>query len=916
MALLTAAASMIAPACSDDNGYYITPSEDTDGFVLMLPSITTFDTRADEYGATAEELKYSSLTFFAFPVEGGEVKTVKLIKNESESGDLNLKDNYTSYPIELKPGKYRFYLTANYFGTTSISSLPQTEEALKAEKIVYENSFTGTIPEKGLPMSCDHSGFHSESGIGLGESFEVTGNENQTVYADLTFACAKVSVTANDMQGATALISSLGVSNISANVPIIKNDNFVNDQTGYGKIDAITVKENATADEAPATLSFYIPERIVSTENKDQQSSATVMIGEKKITLPLGEPSNVSTTETNPLPSADTHRAIKRGTHYIYTLNAKAEPTLKVEPWSVEKILYNIQGQYFLHVEKTAYPIETGKTTAIWYDSNTTPELESPKYIVNSEEVPLYISTVDNDSIYVSVNPAIPTSEYNNIKNSTNGEYDFFHIKAGNIHKRITVTPLNLINYLNVSPLNISIDVRELIASGKYGGYFPILINTNLPKVKIERGSEWNDLPSEEWGQSASEYVIKLTNDDDEQLTVGQDGHIEDMEASKTELRLTYNGINSGKKTWQESCRLTFTVTALDALGNSVTVETDGITKTLSETVTINIIPNIQNYKIHFKAEGWTNPHIYVYQCLEFPSDVENKTLANKPIATDESCNHSALEYSFTGKIAFKGWDTESSYNNPDATAKGPIKGFYYFDPAVNIGSWDADKSGFTNHYYDNMDFCFDYRYSNDCDCEKCKGNSYNKLWPGIKMKKGSGASEGWWDFELTGVAEPGKALIMFADGHTYGDFSLRFPDDDNVGVPLFDFPDKEGWLYYNGVVDDRVNNVFVNNKPQLVTYRIYWSKDPSDSSNFRDHIQFNDGKGGYSDRHQYSGWEIINGQERFYTDLTLFSSSVIRYIAACKSDGSNSYPQNWKKIPDEATAVSGQTYDYYLILY
>ncbi len=818
MAFLTTAASMIAPACSDDNGYYITPSEDTDGFVLMLPSVSTFDTRADEYGATAEELKYSSLTFFAFPVDGepGEQKTVKLITNGTESGELHLKDKYIPYPIDLKPGKYKFYLTANYFYTTPFSSLPTTEEDLKAEKIVYENSFTGAIPEKGLPMSCDHSGFHSESGIGLGESFEVTGNENQTVYADLTFACAKVSVTANDFQGATALISSLGVSNISANVPIIKNDNFINDQTGYGKIDAITVKENATADEAPATLSFYIPERIVSTENKDQQSSATVMIGEKKITLPLGEPSNVSTTETNPLPSAETHRAIKRGTHYIYTLNAKAEPTLKVEPWSVEKILYNIRGQYFLHVEETAYPIETGKTTAIWYDSNTTPELESPIYPVNGE--PLYISTVDNDSIYVSVNPAIPTSAYDNIRNSTNGEYDFFHIKAGNIHKRITVTPLNLINYLNISPLNISIDVRELIASGKYGGYFPVLINTNLPKVKIERGPEWNDLPSEEWGQSASEYVIKLTNDDDEQLTVGQDGHIEDMEASKTELRLTFNGINSGKKTWQESRRLTFTVTALDADGNPATVETDGITKTLSETVTINIIPNIQNYKIHLKTSTeWEAPHIYVYQCLEFPSDVENTDLANKPIATNESCIHSALEYSFTGKIAFKGWDKESSFNNPNAKVYGPKDGFYYFDSGVNSGSWDAEKPGFTNHYYDNMDFCFDYRYSSDCDCDECKGNSYNKLWPGIKMKKGSGTSEGWWDFELTGVAEPGKALIMFTDGHPYNNpTNLRFPKGNSVGIPLFDFPDHEGWFYCNGNINDNVNNVFSDEKPLL----------------------------------------------------------------------------------------------------
>lgn len=826
MALLTAAASMLSPACSDDNGYYITPSEDTDGFVLMLPSITTFDTRADEYGATAEELKYSSLTFFAFPVEGGEVKTVKLITNESESGDLNLKDNYTSYPIELKPGKYRFYLTANYFGTTSISSLPQTETDLKAEKIVYENSFTGAISEKGLPMSCDHSNFHTSQNDGtlLGEQpFEVKENANQEIYADLTFACAKVSVTANDMQGATALISSLGVSNISANVPIIKNDNFVNDQTGYGKIDAITVKENATADEAPATLSFYIPERIVSETNTTLQSSATVKIGEKEIKLPLGEPTVVSTTETNPLPDAGTHRAIKRGTHYIYTLNAKAA-TLKVEPWSVEKILYNIQGQYFLHVEKTAYPIETGKTTAIWYDSNTTLVLESPKYPENSN-TDLYKYQIKRDSIYVFVNPTISSSEYDNIRKNENN-YNFFHIVAGNIHKRITVTPLKLINYLNVTPLNMSIDVREQIASGYYSNSFPILIDTNIKKVKITRGQEWSNLPNTEWGSGINpeEYVIMLADKDGNQIEVKQEGAVIDIKDGSSELNLKFKGLNSGKETWKQTRQLTFTVTAIDEDGNPVKVVIDesGATKELSETATINIIPNIQNYKIHFKANGWTNPHIYVYQCLEFPSDVKKTDLANKPIATGSDGNTAALEYSFTGKIAFKGWDTENPYNDPNAAVSGPTNGFYYFNctDGKNTGSWSAGEGDFTKHYYDNMDFCLVHRNSlkdTDYDCQDCRNEKYNKLWPGIKMKKGSGASEGWWDFELTGVAEPGKALIMFANGHDKSNTAtLRFPDSFKVGIPLFDFPDREGWLYYNGSVEDRVNNVFVNENPSL----------------------------------------------------------------------------------------------------
>ena len=88
-----------------------------------------------------------------------------------------------------------------------------------------------------------------------------------------------------------------------------------------------------------------------------------------------------------------------------------------------------------------------------------------------------------------------------------------------------------------------------------------------------------------------------------------------------------------------------------------------------------------------------------------------------------------------------------------------------------------------------------------------------NRQWPGIRMKPDS---DGWYYFELTDIADPGRTLIMFADAHIGWEYiPHRFPGDGEVGIPLFDFPSREGWLKYNGNVDDRVGNQFVAEKPE-----------------------------------------------------------------------------------------------------
>ncbi|MDE6037543.1 MAG: hypothetical protein K2G05_04695, partial [Duncaniella sp.] len=59
------------------------------------------------------------------------------------------------------------------------------------------------------------------------------------------------------------------------------------------------------------------------------------------------------------------------------------------------------------------------------------------------------------------VNPAIPVKEYEEIKRSVRdgeGKYDYIHIIAGNINKKITIYPLNLDNYFEVDPTSVTIN--------------------------------------------------------------------------------------------------------------------------------------------------------------------------------------------------------------------------------------------------------------------------------------------------------------------------------------------------------------------------------------------------------------------------------------------------------------------------
>lgn len=884
LTLLLLLAGMSLAGCSEELSLG-SGSAAGEGITLMIPAAPRF--AGGETHAAADELKYTSLCFFAFAQDNdGETLTTTL---PSDPNDITVKDAYRQYEIKLKKGNYKLYLVANCFGEGQ-KALPSSESELLEALLEYGNSFNGAIPEAGLPMSAAHSDFREKNGGYFAASgvFEYDG-KGTTLFADMTFACAKITLEVRDFYDRAAEIKDLSLGNVSMQVPVIFKENY----TGYGKMEAAGINAGeatpgGSGDEgadAPETITFYVPERYVSVGKETDQSKlnfkVTTSLGEREIMLPLGEASasesdggdsGSSSADSSAdddtylqVPGENELREIRRGTHYIYRLNPLAEVSLEIKPWSPVELAYKLRGPVYLHVERQSYPVTAGDTTAIWYDSDVKDiRIESPMFTPagGSDPVALYDYKIDGDSIRLWVNDKIKPSWYEQIISDTEREkYDFFHIIAGPIHKRIMVDPLNLSYYLDVTPVEIPINARIRIASGEYSGAIPVQIHTNYPYLKIAQGDGWESTLLT--GENSN--LLTLTYADGN--TGGSSGNsggntaentsvfsnsFEESKETITNLNVNFAGLNSGKEFWKNSRELTFTVTG------AITANPSEGSADTSETVPVRIFttPNVLNYKIHFHADGWINPHIYVYQCLEFPGDwdqtFEGEPLASKPIGyIDGEAKLAALEYAFTGKIAFKGWDNPVNAGILSTPFNGnKIRGFFMF-PDEDMNSWIPYN--YTTHatsprYTYDMDFCAEHRQEIASICPSCNNDNFNRLFPGIQMKNNTTVKkgeEGWWDFELTGVAVPGRTLILFSDGHS--DIGKRFPavepiqsddpelkDPAPVGLTLFDYPDREGWLWFNGDDQDRVNNVFT---PEPCKYRIYWPKTIWASNKDRIHL-------------------------------------------------------------------------------
>ena len=858
-------------ACTDDLARTDTPQPGPgEGLIsLSLPGIvydnadatsTRTQTDGGETDATRDEQRVTSLWFMAYPTTDGDGETLVQYLRPSNN---ELTHEYKTFNIRIKAGTYHIYVVANMSGID-----PQTrEEDLQQIILDYRNG-TGTDATLVLPS-------HTGNGLPMvyksEQNITITDAQSQTIQADLVFTCVKVRCTlwfdnttdghsdnghSNAVFGQNYLLmESVTGRNIATQAHLLPTEKAIEGMellstalNGRYADDAYSeyVHENLTFNSnSPHAngqwayrTTFYLPEHYVT--KKDDQSYLDITAalhdatGTKKAnlqyTLPLGDES----TDSQPL------RQLPRGKYYdivgkIVNLGGEIESTVSIEDWTLQKVNTELESQYHLWVEKTEIgtedkPLKAGDSISIALRTDApTLTTEQTKVTIGGKEIDPYILTLNKDSetgaytsVSIEVNPElVPGSD---VPDDAKKFYIVMHNHDGDaiLKKEIKITALSLEPYFIVTPEQYIIRISDIGNLPEHTVIFSY--ETNLTEVNVKCGGTAITTGGISWSEN-------------------------------TNVTITDSGLENGKGTvsvtldtpYDPAAYPTLQTVVLDyeATGtykpNSSTIEE---TITLTDQTTVTIIPNAQTYRLHFRPvdDSWKNPHIYVYEPLYDPDGTEvlitggNSMLYNgsfqefydnKNTTDDDPANNllgeNALQYSFTGKRTFLGWQGEggnieiprSYYNNGNERY---WDGSYTFSlKYLQFDNWN-NGSGAQSAYNWSIDYVAQ-EFRNECaDCNMSEpkghntvsGNTrgYNFKWPGVAMKEDA-ENPGWFYFDLPVLAEPGKALIMFAEGHDGPSAPDNMTDAEKIeyckpwrypahmvpGVPLYNYADKDGWF-------------------------------------------------------------------------------------------------------------------------
>lgn len=587
--------------------------------------------------------------------------------------------------------------------------------------------------------------------------------------------------------------------------------------------------------------------------------------------------------------------------------------TINIADWNLMELMYELHGPYELIVESPDIQIvSTVRWETMGFSTDVDDddiEFEFPQIEVNGKMMDFYYSeeiddtmTDDDGNPYVfnddwqrhlriRINPEIPYKVIRELRGNLSGniktdsnqklkEVSYFHIRTGNLHKRIDVTYMELEVYLQVSPQTITIRTYDYYTNGidyrvgeetenELGG-IKIKFSTNFDADQIENHFSVTDPKGLFNGISLNDagtyYALKFENNTD----VRKDGNSDlyKIYAIEGTLNLELRDIIKGNPLWNEDNEFTLTF-KLD-IGNGTV---------LTKNVKIIVKPFTSNYVIHFKDKTgrWDGiPHVFIYQDLLMPADLPKYDFtteegrannlkypglhecAGKIVGYIEYFENdwnynAATQYVFSNNISFKGWkgyggpDDNDPWADPhitytDKTDPNSTMGFVMFGTKQSDGSWNKDY-GYTNRVDQfnstirRIRYRFDVNFNEDHErrvnwglydgsvCDKCRkrhdgGSRFNSKeggsdndydYPGIQMERETGENAGWWRYTLTGVAQPGQTMIIFANSEEPWDKpdpddpskknqdANRYPSAYETGLPLFDFEDNEGWFVFGG---------------------------------------------------------------------------------------------------------------------
>lgn len=949
--------------CSDEifNFSADDSDEEPEGFRICVPHVDF--TRATST-PTDGECYISSLTLVGFYVddngnETGKAEIYQISDPATYDNKIAIKKNgvdYDSYEIKAFPnGKFHFYIIANApdiakWGKTQVENqVYNSSDKLKKYTMTYTEKML-TYPQmgsnyKGIPMTCEHSYMKDSEGNALPAAYEVKGGGS--IYADFEFCLAKVTVTVEKANGEYEELSKALLYNFADGFPLSSSavlermdateqevHGWVREKNNSEKPLTPNAKVNAT-DEDNNTYTFYVPETKYA-----GQPNLKVTFNGKDVTIPLGE-ENKTTGEYD----------VERGHHYAYTLLTKGDIKLDVYKWSPEALTAEINAPFelILYIPNSYIDAKLSSNEKYkfkYYSDAENVSIVSPKFSWTdannkSQEVSFYDYSKSGDEISIWVNNKVPLAKYQALSDQEKNKYLYFHVRANNLMKRVDVKEVGVDPSFSVNPRTVIIDLREQIGLGNESFTQQIDYACNFGNVVAD------------WSTAKWTNTTDGTGDPLADNVVSQAVSVINTTAAAGVDEVTFSGLDQGITFYEKRRYLSVTYKVTANAGEEAWLQKLKDKGQDKITVKFTVIPFSSNYKIHFKSEqaGWNSPHIYVYQCLELPSDLEgaNKDYRGKTVGG--SADNAALQYCFSSGFCFKGWKGYGGPDVNDPNASGSRKaannGFFIFDGAnpnyLPNGNGDVGGSvlnttrymwyNFNAAHYENL--ISSGQYSSKCSetnsskRDQCNttwnpapdnNTNWARLWPGVIMEE---EEEGWWTYELSGVAEPGKTLIMFSNGHG-GDDSKRFPGSNEVGVPLFDYEDKEGWFVYTGkrTSDDKTDysvNRFYDEKEDIpdpnegkTKYRLYW---PEEFGSFTGiNLYWGDSKGSIA-IDVYTSNKFKKEDGFYYYDLGVWPDGASGIQVQQYNGGASYGKTNWINEADFGFDAEGEANVKYCIM-
>ena len=861
----------------------------------------------------ANEAQIQNLWFFAFPQgdTSGSYKKALNIIDSNKKLNYGDDDSYTVYTVsDIKEGDYHIYLLANiekYVDKGNYNTESQFLENLSEEGVkglILNFSTEKFLVAGNLPMAClnenivGSEGINSENGA---EPYFTFNKDKKTLKVDLSFLCAKVRYTIlfDKTESGFSNAFSSEVDFIGADaLNIVAETSLASTAFSSGKeqFSLSSIELNKVCYPSPEdgeNISQYFesnqsyPEANLAKKESWEEEDSDKRAWQGTIYLPENKFKEIEkltylafTATGNEVREgdgayklylfkgngADGNIPLLRGKFYDLVIRMSSPENIDliatsiiVEDWSLEKLEFAIHGPYNLEIETTQLDLDFNDSpnVTLWYKADTKVYPLSPQYdLSNGQLMDFYTFTrgVDEygrNTFTIGVNPLIPADELNDIANNETDKqkYQYIELKAGNLVKRISVNISNLGPFLDVTPNEIMIDIRDFISKGIYHDFTDILFRTNLDELKVKLspdpddfdfnfGTELNpDYLSADGNTESFPHNTRLqllqgdvdsegnpTNLSSANKVTSNNDQI-NLGAKKGILRIDFSGLESNEQLWRQSHSF---ILIFEANYNG---------KPLKKYVKIKIKKYNTDYIIHFKTKNidWECPHIYVYQPLELPIGLL-KHKEDKSQGLSEYAGYPvgylingkvmpALEYEFTYGLYFNGWQGFGGSVDPYADGH-VINGFRIFNDNDNA----FVPYGSNTDYYTVLDSQNNYNsthfaYQNDefiCpECTKQKRGSL--LSPGVGMKyEGEEADgKGWWTYILTGIATPGKTRIMFAPSHDGTASYMRSYAEENE-VALFDFRDKEGWLLY----EEGKGLQFNERQPAEYLVRLYWPQE------------------------------------------------------------------------------------------